>query len=73
MEEVKTAVHLCGCTAFICVKCYNAFINNAFGVIKVQQIVAVITVISNVLPAVLDAVADSDSSKNDSKEADKAE
>ena len=44
----------------------NAFINSAFGIIKAQQIVAVITVISNVLPAVLSAVSDGDSKETDS-------
>ncbi|MBQ4311525.1 MAG: DUF4003 family protein, partial [Oscillospiraceae bacterium] len=44
----------------------NAFINCAFGVLKAQQIVAVISVISNVLPAVLGAVTDSESGDTDS-------
>ena len=44
----------------------NAFINCAFGILKAQQIVAVISVISNVLPAVLGAVTDSESGDTDS-------
>lgn len=38
----------------------NAFVNSALGIIKAQQIAAMITVISNVLPAILGAVSEQD-------------
>lgn len=43
----------------------NAFINSALGIIKAQQIAAMITIMSNVLPGVIGAVAElSDSGDN---------
>ena len=46
----------------------NAFINSSFGIIKAQQIAAMISVISNVLPAILGAAADTDNNEVDNKE-----
>ena len=42
----------------------SAFINTAFGIVKAQQIVAVLTVISNVLPAFLGAVTENKETDN---------